>query len=62
MESHGSFGHAPQHGLKRFLGAVPHIFGVVMGMDSAEFVAGDERATGHDAAAVKNVADAQLLS
>ena len=38
MEPHGSFGHAPQHRLKRFLVAIPHIFGVVMGMDSAEFV------------------------
>src|SRR5439155_21902015 len=37
VEPHGSLGHAPQYGLQRLLGAVPHVFGVVIRMDSAEF-------------------------
>jgi hypothetical protein len=57
METHGSFGHASQHGLQRLLGAVPHLLGVVIGVDSAEFICGDESAARHHSHVIQNVAD-----
>ena len=57
LKPHGSFGHASHHGLKRFLCAVPLVFGVIVRVDSAELVGGYKRAVRHHSDAVQNVAN-----
>ena len=58
MKTHRAFRHASQHGLKRFLGTIPHILSVVIRVDTAEFVCGDERTARHYSDIVQNVSDA----
>jgi hypothetical protein len=62
VQPHGSFGQAPEHGFKRLLRAIAHVFGVVIGMDSAKFVCGDKRPVRHDPNVVQDVTDGQLLA
>src|SRR2546425_7314283 len=57
MEPHGSFRHASQDGFKRLLGAVPHLFGVVIRVDSAEFIGSNESAARHYSDVIQNVAN-----
>ena len=62
VQPNGSLRQAPQHGLKGLLRAVPHVFRMVVRVDTAEFIGSDKRAIGHHADAVQNVPDPQLLA